>query len=146
MGAETPRPEVMLGRSSAQRSCPLAGMRVLLVEDDRDLRALFAIMLTAEGAEAVQVDSGCDAMAAVRRHSFDAVVTDLGLPDLRGDLLIPHLRAIASEPLAVLVISGYGEPYLTMALTAGADAAFTKPVDWARIFACLLRVKRRRSA
>lgn len=128
------------------RSSVLDGLRVLLVEDDRELREFFAMMLTAEGADVRQAETGCEAMATVRHRSFDAVVTDLGLPDLRGDLLIPHLRALATEPPAVAVVSGYGEPYLTMALAAGADAAFAKPVDWDRVLAFLVRVKLRRSA
>ena len=72
-----------------------------------------------------------------RTGRFDVVLSDLGLPDLSGEALIRQIRASAGMATRVIVITGYGEPYLSRARQAGADAVFTKPVEWTRILDCI---------
>lgn len=109
----------------------LAGLRVLLVEDVADVRDVLALLLRLEGASVVATGSGREATELVRRAPFDVVLTDYGLPDLPGDVLIRQLRAAATvRPLRIAVLTAFDEPYLSRARQAGADAIFTKPVDW----------------
>lgn len=109
----------------------LAGLRVLLVEDVADVRDVLALLLRFEGASVVATGSGREATDLVRRAPFDVVLTDYGLPDLPGDVLIRQLRAAATvRPLRIAVLTAFDEPYLSRARQAGADAIFTKPVDW----------------
>jgi CheY-like chemotaxis protein len=65
------------------------------------------------------------------------VVSDLGLPDLPGDLLIRTIIGAARRPIKVVVITGERGPALTRALEAGADVIFTKPCQWESIIAYL---------
>ena len=75
---------------------------------------------------------------AYRQHDvFDAIVTDLGLPDMPGDALIREIIGAAPYHARIVVITGYGEPYLTRARRAGADVVLTKPVEWQRVLAAL---------
>jgi CheY-like chemotaxis protein len=67
------------------------------------------------------------------------VLSDLGLPDIPGDVLIRELRARAGRGTRVMVVTGYGEPFLSRARQAGADVVFTKPVEWSRILEYLER-------
>ncbi len=112
---------------------PLAGMRVLVVEDVADIREVFTVLLEAEGAEVVATGSGREAAELVRTRDFDVVLSDLGLPDIPGDVLIRQILAGSRGRTRVVVITGYTEPYLTRARQAGADKVFTKPVEWTRI-------------
>jgi len=115
----------------------LQGRRILLVEDAPDIREVFTVLLRVEGAEVVATGSGREAVDLADRGDFDAVLSDLGLPDMPGDVLIRQIVSSARHRARVIVVTGYGEPYLTRARQAGADAVFTKPVEWARILESL---------
>lgn len=111
----------------------LVGMHVLLIEDVSDIREVFAILLRSEGADVVATGSGREGAEMAKNERFDVVLSDLGLPDMSGEALIRQIRAAAGNGTRVIVITGYGEPYLSRARQAGADAVFTKPVEWTRI-------------
>jgi two-component system CheB/CheR fusion protein len=111
----------------------LQGRRILLVEDAPDIREVFTVLLRVEGAEVVATGSGREAADLATRGDFDVVLSDLGLPDMPGDVLIRQILSGARRRARVIVVTGYGEPYLTRARQAGADVVFTKPVEWARI-------------
>jgi two-component system CheB/CheR fusion protein len=111
----------------------LDGLRILVVEDVPDIREVFAVLLRAEGASVKATGSGREAAELVLRDDFDVVLSDIGLPDVPGDVLIRQIRASARIPVRVVAITGYGEPYTTRARQAGADAVLTKPVEWSRV-------------
>jgi len=111
----------------------LVGIRVLLIEDVSDIRDVFVILRRSEGADVVATGSGLEGAELARTQRFDVVLSDLGLPDIAGDTLVRQIRAASANGTRVVVITGYGEPYLTRARQAGADAVFTKPVEWTRI-------------
>ena len=111
----------------------LKGLHVLVIDDSPDVRDVFATLLRLDGADAVEVASGHDALSVCRTHDFDVVVTDLGLPDVPGDALIRALVALARHPLHVIVVTGERGAALSRAREAGAGAIFTKPCDWTDI-------------
>ena len=108
----------------------LKGLRILLVEDSPDIRDAFEVLLTAEGADVAATAAGRQALELVRRREFDVVLTDLGLPDVPGEILIRGIIAAASNHPRIVVVTGYGEPYTSNAARAGADTVLTKPVEW----------------
>jgi len=117
----------------------LERLRILLVEDAPDIREVFTVLLRVEGAEVTATGSGREAAELASRRDFDVVMSDLGLPDMPGDVLIRHILATARRRIRVIVVTGYGEPYLTRARQAGAEVVFTKPVEWAHILEWLDR-------
>jgi two-component system CheB/CheR fusion protein len=117
----------------------LSGMRILVVEDAADIREVFTVLLRAEGAQVVAAANGREATDAATHQHFDVILSDLGLPDVPGDVLIRQLLTSARKGTRVVVITGYGEPYLTRARQAGAEVVFTKPVEWTRILDYLHR-------
>ena len=117
----------------------LSGMRILVVEDAADIREVFTVLLRAEGAQVVPASNGREATEAVAHQHFDVILSDLGLPDVPGDVLIRQLLASSRSRTRVVVVTGYGEPYLTRARQAGAEVVFTKPVEWTRILDYLHR-------
>jgi two-component system CheB/CheR fusion protein len=117
----------------------LEGLRVLVVEDAADIREVFSVLLRSEGADVVATGSGREAVEIAGRRQFDVVLSDLGLPDIPGDVLIRQILAACKGRTRVVVVTGYGDPYVSRARQAGADVVFTKPVEWTRILDYLRR-------
>jgi two-component system CheB/CheR fusion protein len=117
----------------------LTGIRILVVEDAADIREVFVVLLRAEGAKVVPAANGREALEALAHQQFDVILSDLGLPDVPGDILIRQLLSATRNRTRVVVITGYGEPYLTRARQAGAEVVFTKPVEWTRVLDYLQR-------
>jgi two-component system, chemotaxis family, CheB/CheR fusion protein len=119
----------------------IAGLRILLIEDAADIREVFTALLRAEGAEVLPAGTGGEAAELARTQDFDVILSDLGLPDIPGDVVIRQIRGarIRGRRPRVVVVTGYGEPYLTRARQAGADEVFTKPVEWSRILEAITR-------
>jgi len=111
----------------------LRGVRILVIEDAQDIREVFTLLLRAEGADVASAANGREATDLVAAQRFDVVLSDLGLPDIPGDVLIRELRARSGRATRVVVVTGYGEPFQARARQAGADVVFTKPVEWSRI-------------
>ena len=117
----------------------LARMRVLVIEDVADIREVFVMLLRSEGAHVTSVGTGREAAEIVGQHQFDVVLTDLGLPDIPGEVLVRQMASSTHGRLRIAVITGYGEPYLSRARQAGAEAVFTKPVEWTHVLDYLCR-------
>jgi two-component system CheB/CheR fusion protein len=106
----------------------LDGVRVLVVEDTEDIRDVFRLILAIEGALVTAAASGGEAAEVATKRDFDVLITALGLPDMDGDLLIREVTATARRRPRVVVVTGYGEPFIDRAREAGADLVLTKPV------------------
>ena len=119
---------------------------ILVIEDAPDVRDVFAMLLRAEGAAVVASATGRDGLTAFRNGHFDVVVTDLGLPDIAGDVLIRAIIAAARHPVTVVVVSGDSGATLTRAVKAGAAVIFAKPCNWGDVVAYLERLSFKRAA
>ena len=89
----------------------LDGLRVLVVEDASDVRAVLKRLLEMEGAEVVATGSGREAIKLATEGAFGAVLTYLGLPDVTGDDVVGHVKATSPHRPRVVVATAYGEPY-----------------------------------
>jgi CheY-like chemotaxis protein len=112
-------------------------LRVLLVEDAQDIREVFTLLLRAEGVDVVPTASGREAIDVAAHQQFDIVLTDLGLPDIPGDVVIRRVLASARRRPRIIVVTGYDEPFVSRARQAGADAVFNKPVVWSTLASML---------
>lgn len=103
--------------------------RLVLVEDDGDLRAALALVLRARGWEVETTGSAEEALAGLASTPADAVVADLGLPDRSGPALVEALREAAPDARLV-VFTGRDEDGLRRdCRDAGADDYVVKPVS-----------------
>lgn len=106
--------------------------KILLVDDDENVRYALAKYLRRAGHEVLEAQDGKMAIALLAGESFDAVITDIIMPEADG---IEIIMAITDrEPgLPVIAISGGGRigqsEYLGMAKKLGATAVLEKPVD-----------------
>jgi CheY-like chemotaxis protein len=118
----------------------LNGLQILVIEDAADVLCVLVMLLRREGADVAGAGSGREALALFRSRHFDVVVSDLGLPDIAGDVLIRTLIAAARRPIRVVVITGESESASTRALEAGADVIFAKPCPWGSVVTYLDRL------
>jgi two-component system, OmpR family, KDP operon response regulator KdpE len=110
--------------------------RVLVVEDEPGLLRALEITLRARGYQVVSSPGGRAALTEAARRPPDAVLLDLGLPDMDGTEVVRRIRAWTAVP--VLVISGRGGSGDKIgALDAGADDYVTKPFSMEELLARL---------
>jgi two-component system response regulator MprA len=120
-------------------------VRVLIVDDDRALRDALRRALALAGYDTVQVEDGERALAEIAARPPDAVVLDIGLPDVDGLEVCRRLRA-AGERVPVLMLTARDAVEDRIdGLDAGADDYLVKPFDVGELQA-RLRALLRRSA
>ena len=128
--------------SPPARRAVAPGQRILIVEDEPALLRALRINLRARGYLVTAAVTGREALAEARRQLPDAVLLDLGLPDLDGGEVIRELRGWSRAP--VIVLSGRaGSGDKIGALDAGADDYVTKPFDMEELLARLRAALRR---
>jgi len=105
--------------------------RILVVDDDSDVRAVFEEMLELHDFEVVTAASGEEALKHVHAMQFDAIVSDVSMPGLDG---VGLLRAVRERDLDVAVVLITGAPTVQSAAQAVEHGAFrylTKPIEMA---------------
>ena len=103
-----------------------AGALILLVEDEPQMRRFLRVALEGSGYRYLEAGTGQEGLAMAVQHRPEAILLDLGLPDMDGLDLVTRLREWSHTP--VIVISARGqETDKVGALDAGADDYLTKP-------------------
>ncbi|HVU50387.1 MAG TPA: ATP-binding protein [Polyangia bacterium] len=132
LGSDGPRAERRRGlRDEGWR--PLAGVRVLLVEDHAETRRALCFALEAGGAEVVSAASAAQAFEAATLAAPDVIVSDVCMPSEDGFSLLRRLRAHAAEhrrraPVA-LALTAHTSQLREQALASGFGAHAAKPID-----------------
>ena len=107
-------------------SPPEDGAKVVVVDDDANLRKALSIGLSARGYRVTMARTGEEGVVQVALVQPDIVVLDLGLPDVDGVEVCHRIRSFSSVP--VLVLSAAGDDQAKVAaLDGGADDYVTKP-------------------
>jgi DNA-binding NtrC family response regulator len=106
--------------------------KVLIIDDDDDMRAMLLQMMEYEGIEAIGASNGKDGLQKINAFQPDLVVTDIVMPEKEGlETIIDLLGKLPNLP--IIAISGGGrvgpESYLPMAKELGARFAFAKPLN-----------------
>jgi CheY-like chemotaxis protein len=125
----------------------IAGLNVLVVDDELDARELLTTILEAHGATAHAAASAADARAALERLTPDVLLSDIGMPGEDGLSFIRHLRAQGST-LPAIALTAYASAEDTKrALLAGFQSHLAKPVEAGALTAVIagLAVQRSRS-
>jgi len=127
----------------AQGTPRQAGLRVLVVDDNRDAAELLGSVLEVLGHTVAVEYDGRGALARAHRERPQVMLLDIGLPDTDGYALARQMRAIPEVRGAVLVaLTGYGQPEdLRQADDAGFDHHLVKPADLGRVTDILAQVQ-----
>jgi len=121
--------------AAARRAGRPAGrpMRLLVAEDNETSRMLAEAMLSADGHEVVAVANGAEAVEAVGRSRFDAVLMDIQMPVMDGVAATAAIRALpgtgASTPVIALT-ADVAQRHCETFRKAGVDNVVPKPIDW----------------
>jgi CheY-like chemotaxis protein len=118
---------------------PLAGRRLLIVDENADLAAVVADTAARFGAEALSCATGRDALAAIAGGRIDAALLDLPLSDIRGSEL---LRTLGAAKIPVVAVSGVyrGPQAADEVRKLGASGFFEKPFDVELVVRALARL------
>lgn len=113
--------------------CALEGLRVLLVDDDKDGRDATALLLRDHGAQVDTADSARAALASLDRAVPDVLLSDIGMPDEDGRSLLRQVRSrtsAAGGSIPALALTAYARSEdRVQSLVAGFDGYVIKPVE-----------------
>src|SRR5262249_39775843 len=131
---------------AAEGATPLEGLRVLLVDDDKDSRRMLKTALSAYGAELKACPSSSEALETLKGWRADVLISDIGMPNEDGYDLIRKVRALPAEDggtITDLALTGYAS--LTDEkrwLEAGYQTHMSKPVEIAKLVATVANIAR----
>ncbi|ACC81060.1 response regulator [Nostoc punctiforme] len=117
----------------SNQSMSFKGLRLLVVDDDRDTRTLLTFLFELEGAEIITAASAGDAIEIMSFFKPDILISDIYLPDENGCSLLIKLRNLEAKrgrkiPAIALTASAFDEDR-NRALLAGYDIYRCKPID-----------------
>ncbi len=118
----------------------LDGVRVLVVDDEPDARDMIARVLGDSRANVEVAGSVPEALGLIARHTFNVLVSDVGLPDADGYDLIRELRSrgYTARDLPAVALTAFARPEdRRRALLAGFQVHVAKPVDPDELVACV---------
>jgi DNA-binding NtrC family response regulator len=118
--------------------------KVLIVDDDNDLRAVVGDMLKEEGFEVSEAKDGVTALGAIKKNMPDAVLLDLKMPGLDGIEVMQEIRKIDPR-IPVIIMTAHGDiPTAVEAIQKGAYDFTIKPPDFDKLIIALKRAVERR--
>jgi CheY-like chemotaxis protein len=94
--------------SVSPAEAPRHALRILLVDDEPQVRAATAALLAAEGHEVTEAAGGAVALAYLAAELFDLVVTDRAMPDVNGQQVAAEVKRI-QPAVPVILLTGFGD-------------------------------------
>lgn len=108
--------------------------RVLIIDDEQEIRSLLHVALQAHGYECAQAGSGEEGLAEAAAWKPDLVLLDMGLPDMEGLTVVRRLREWSKAPVIILSVRDQ-EMDKIQALDFGADDYLAKPFSMGELLA-----------
>lgn len=123
----------------------LTGIRILAVDDEPDARELLTVLLTQYGAEVLTVTSATDVLTHLESFRPDVLISDIGMPEMDGYMLIQQIRALPPEKggqTLAIALTAYarGEDY-QLAIASGYQRHLTKPLDLDQLVKAVVELK-----
>jgi two-component system KDP operon response regulator KdpE len=113
---------------------PPESVRVLVVDDELQIRRVLKTALAGNGYDVREAPSGRDGLSQTQLFRPEVIILDLGLPDLDGIEVIRYLREWTKVPIIVLTVREHEDDKIA-ALDAGADDYVTKPFSMGELLA-----------
>jgi DNA-binding response OmpR family regulator len=135
------RPETIYARTA-----PLAGLRVLVVDDDRLPRRFVSAAVSKAGAEPIEADDGTAALelCSAATSAFDAVVMDFVMPGLDGADLVQALRAVGFAGPVIGLTGAASDAQTAAWIASGCDEVLPKGCTMTELVTELAAAYRRR--
>ncbi len=113
----------------------LKGKKILIVDDEPDLRDLLSDEFEFHGCEILEAANGQLALDCILRNKIDVVISDVRMPDMDGTHLLEKIREIDPVKPHVFLLTGYADLDAKEAIRKGAKALFLKPIEWRKLVA-----------
>jgi two-component system KDP operon response regulator KdpE len=113
---------------------PIKGARILVVDDEVEIRRLLKVALTAYGYDICEAANGQEGLSQAARFRPDLLILDMSLPDMDGLEVIRHLRVWSKVPVIILSVREHEQDKIR-ALEEGADDYVTKPFSMGELIA-----------
>ncbi len=134
------RPEELAAKVRAVLNAGNSRSRILVVDDEDEVRTLLVEILRSAGYEVVSARNGNEALEQLETQNFSLVVADLVMPDREGIETIRDIRQGYPESKIVAVSGAFGGSYLKMAELLGADATLPKPIEPRQLLAAVCKL------
>ncbi len=105
------------------------GAKLLIVDDDPDLRSTLILEFKKRGCTIFEAGSGHEAIDVIRNHAIDLVLSDVRMPNGNGVELLENIRKIHPKIPAVLLLTGFADLTQEEAIRKGASDLIEKPID-----------------
>jgi two-component system response regulator AtoC len=113
--------------------------KILIVDDDKDMRDILSDIIKLEGYEAITADDGRKALKKIKMHSPDLVLLDIRLPEMDGMKVLEEIKKIDKDLIAIMLTAYGGVKDAVHSMKLGAFDYITKPFDNEEI---VLNIKR----
>jgi DNA-binding response OmpR family regulator len=123
-----------------------AFVRLLVIDDNRRLSEYVGVALRGQGFAVDSVETGADAEAAISTTSYDAIILDLGLPDIDGLAWLTDVRRRLDQTPVLILTARDGVQDLVLGLNSGADDYLRKPFEIDELVARIRALLRRPGA
>lgn len=111
-----------------------SGTRILIIDDESQIRRLLKVALTGHGYEVKEAANGEEGLNEVIMYHPDLIILDMGLPDIEGIDIVRQLREWSKVPIIIVSVRE-DESDKIGALDAGADDYVTKPFNMGELLA-----------
>ena len=104
-------------------------MRVLIVDDEEDIREVIRDELSLGNYELIEASGGNAALNLIKTGGFDAVISDISMPNGSGIDLLRGARALSADKPAIILVSGYSDVTQDTVFDLGLDCMLSKPFN-----------------
>lgn len=143
----SPSGGVQVVDSAPELTSDLSGMQILVVDDETDSREIVAFVLEQAGAIVTRVASGIEALQAIKQFIPSLIVSDIGMPEMDGYMLLQHIRALEQvRHVPAIALTAYaGEFDRQQAIQAGFQRHLAKPIEPNELVTNIANLMRSRS-
>jgi len=110
------------------------GRRILVVDDEPQIRRIMRAVLVAKGYEVMEAECGEEALNLIRSDKCDLMLLDINMPGISGIEVCREVRTSFDMPIVIMTA---GEENRARALAAGANDYLKKPFGVSQIFSCV---------
>ena len=104
-------------------------LKILIAEDDRELRQLFSHVLTRHGYTVVGVSNGQEALDAMDKDFFDMIISDVMMPVMDGYQLVRQLRDVGNTTPVLMITAKDAFDDMRLGFQSGVDDYMVKPIN-----------------
>ena len=104
-------------------------LKILIAEDDRELRRLFAHVLLKNGYTVKEVGNGKEALDALDNAYFDLIISDIMMPEMDGYTFVQNLRAVGNTTPVMMITAKDAFDDMRLGFLLGTDDYMVKPIN-----------------